>query len=93
MANFTCPEGKVLPLEKRCDSVPDCKNAEDENDCILSEEDRSLFQDYDDQALDDYVDSNSDYLVDDYFATIDGNGTDVAAGDDEFEEDDDDSWW
>ena len=57
--NFTCPEGKVLPLDKVCDTIPDCKNAEDENECTLSEEDKTLLEDYDDLLFGEGFDEDS----------------------------------
>lgn len=30
---FTCRNGDCLPLEKRCDKLPDCDDASDEDDC------------------------------------------------------------
>ena len=64
--NFTCPEGKVLPSAKVCDTIPDCKNAEDEYECdyqatsdeqdlSLNEEDLSLLDNYDEEDLDKFV--------------------------------------
>ena len=72
-SNFTCPEGKVLPSAKVCDAIPDCKNAEDEYDCLddyqatseeqdlsLNEEDLSLLDNYDEEDLDKFVEEYYD---------------------------------
>lgn len=97
--NFTCPEGKVLPLDKVCNTIPDCKNAEDENECMLSEEDKTLLEDYEDLLFGDsdsvanVVDSDSvvvdsladDSVVDEEFTMDDG--LDDVEGEEEEEED------
>ena len=33
--NFTCDNGQCIPMEKRCDQIPDCRDKSDEKGCKL----------------------------------------------------------